>query len=44
VVVVTRTSFSVVVVAGAVGIFREVPHGSCIAARSWCGAVGVFGA
>ncbi len=24
--------------------FREVPHGSCIAARSWCGTVGVFGA
>ncbi len=44
VVVHTRTSFSVVVVAMVVGIFREVPHGSCIAARSWCGAVGVFGA
>jgi hypothetical protein len=40
----TRTSFSVVVVAVVVGIFREVPHGSCIATRSWCGAVGVFGA
>ncbi len=43
VVVQTRTSSSVVV-AVLVGIFREVPHGSCIAARSWCGAVGVFGA
>ncbi len=44
VVVHIRTSFSVVVVAVVVGIFREVPHGSCIAARSWCGAVGIFDA
>jgi len=44
VVVHTRISFSVVVVDVVVGIFKEVPHGSCIAARSWCGAVGVFGA
>ncbi len=43
VVVDTRTSVSVVVVV-VVGIFGEVPHGSCIAARSWCGAVGLFGA
>jgi len=35
----TRTSFSVVVVVVVVGI----SHGSCIVARSWCGAVGVFG-
>ncbi len=43
VVVDTRTSVSVVVVV-VVGIFEEVPHGSCIAARSWCAAVGLFGA
>ncbi len=43
VVVHARTSVSVVVVV-VVGIFGEVPHGSCIAARSWCGEVGLFGA
>ncbi len=50
VVVDTRTSVVVVVVVVdiviivVVGIFGEVPHGSYIAARSWRGAVGLYGA
>ncbi len=44
VVVVVVVDIVIVVVVVVVGIFGEVPHGSCIAARSWRGAVGLYGA